>query len=263
MAHDGHGCGCEAGAICSFMFPGSGDSIALQVSGGEIVIGSVLSRMTCWRKYRVYRIFVALLLILPSAAMAADPLLDEPRWSLEVKGGLFYPELPNWETYYGEDRTSHYAGSLAYKLFRQIELGIEAGYIKDRGTGHAPLHGITSGRVTYELAPVSAFVLLRGVFNEQQWLIPYIGGGATRLYYRAKIEFQEIIRGAANGYYGRAGIQLLLDGVDPSAANSFYLDYGVFHTYFFVEAQRINAATKTSSIELGGTSYLAGLLFEF
>ncbi len=43
-------------------------------------------------------------------------------------------------------------------------------------------------------------------------------------------------------------------------------DYGVYHTYFFVEAQRskamINDVTGVS-VNLGGTSILGGLLFEF
>ena len=44
------------------------------------------------------------------------------------------------------------------------------------------------------------------------------------------------------------------------------MDYGVFHTYFFVEAQRTRAMIETvsgESIDLGGTSVLGGLLFEF
>jgi hypothetical protein len=45
-----------------------------------------------------------------------------------------------------------------------------------------------------------------------------------------------------------------------------YLDYGVFHTYLFFEAEYIRATVNTvtsGSVNLGGTSWLAGLLFEF
>ena len=31
-------------------------------------------------------------------------------------------------------------------------------------------------------------------------------------------------------------MQLLLDDFDPEAANSMYLDYGIYHTYLFLEA---------------------------
>jgi hypothetical protein len=187
---------------------------------------------------------------------------------LELKGGLFYPEIDNWQTYYGDQKTGHYAGTLAYKIFRQLEVGVEGGYIRDSGQGKAPLHsaaGVTvlAGNVTYELFPLQAFVLFRAVFSENQWLVPYVGGGWTRMYYREKIEFQDTIKGSFDGYHGRAGVQFLLDGLDRDAANSFYLEYGVSHTYLFVEAQKSRVMVDNSDLDLGGTSFLAGFLFEF
>jgi hypothetical protein len=198
--------------------------------------------------------------------------LDRPHWSVEVKGGYFYPELENWEAYYGDDKTWHAAGTVAYKFFRWAEIGVEGGMIRDRGTASAPFNSayfgtpVTAGEVTYQLFPVSAFVVLRGVFSEQQWLVPYIGGGYTRMHYRVKVEDQGSVRGSADGYNGRAGIQLLLDNLDQKAANNLYMDYGILHTYLFFEAQQTTArVTDVNGIEvdLGGLSYLWGLLFEF
>ncbi len=213
------------------------------------------------------RLFIFLFLFLmPSLTQAADPVLQRPHWSLEVKGGNFYPDIDNWKLYYGSNKTTHLAGSLAYKILRQLEVGIEGGYIWDRGQGFAPVHNEVAGNVKYDLAPLHAFVLFRGVFSEDQWVVPYVGGGWTRMYYREKIENQATVRGSTDGYHGRAGIQLLLDGIDPKAATSFYLDYGVHHTYLFVEVQSIRAKVNDAtgvSVDLGGTSYLAGLLFEF
>jgi hypothetical protein len=210
--------------------------------------------------------YIFILILLPIVAHAADEKQERPHWSLEFKGGFFYPDIENWQESYGSRKTSHYAATFAYKLFRQLELGIEGGYIKDTGQGFAPLHNTFAGNVTYELFPLEAFIVLRGVFSERQVVVPYIGGGWTRMYYREKVEFQETVKGHADGYHGRAGLQFLLDGLDQSAANSFYLDAGVFHTYFFLEAQRSRAMADTvtgGSVNIGGTSYLAGFLFEF
>ncbi|MDH4162158.1 MAG: MXAN_2562 family outer membrane beta-barrel protein [Nitrospirota bacterium] len=218
---------------------------------------------------RAIILLIAAVLLLPAAGHAASSRLDQPNWSLEVKGGNFYPEIDNWKDFYGRDHTWHYAGSLAYKVLRQVEAGIEAGYIKDRGQGYAPLNsqaqGVTvlSGRVTYELAPINVFVLFRGMFSDDQWLVPYAGGGYTRMFYREKIESQGAARGYVNGYHGRAGLQFLLDGIDSSAANNLFQDYGVHHTYLFVELEITKAALDNSSMDLGGKSYLAGFLFEF
>jgi hypothetical protein len=98
--------------------------------------------------------------------------------------------------------------------------------------------------------------------------VPYVGGGWSRLFYQEEVEKQSVSRGAANGYHARAGIQLLLDGLDSRAADSLYLDAGVFHTYLFLEAKYTRAMINTidnpsTSVNLGGTSYLGGLLFEF
>ncbi len=208
------------------------------------------------------------IIIVPSAAFADDPLLAQPHWSLELKGGRFIPDIENWRDYYGDRKTGHYAGTLAYKLFRQLEVGLEGGSIKDKGQGYAPMHDEFTGNVKYEVYPLHAFVLFRGIFGEGQWLVPYVGGGWTRMHYKEKIEYQPTARGRTDGSHVRAGLQFLLDNLDPGAANSFYLDIGVYHTYFFVEAQRIraminNADSLPVSVNLGGTSYLAGLLFEF
>ncbi len=216
-------------------------------------------------------IFIIIIILLPVVANAADAKEERPHWSLEFKGGSFYPDIENWQAYYGNRKTGHYAASLAYKLFRQLEVGVEGGYIRDTGQGFAPIHSaggipVFAGNVTYELLPVSAFLLLRGVFSERQVVVPYIGGGWTRMYYREETENQSVARGHADGYFGRAGLQFLLDGLDQSAANSFYLDYGVMHTYLFFEAQRSRAMIDTvtgESVNLGGTSFLGGLLFEF
>ena len=207
-----------------------------------------------------------LILALPAAALAAEPLIDQPHWSLEIKGGWFYPDIDNWKTYYGDDKTWHYAGSLAYKLSKQVEVGVETGYIKDRGQGAGSISGTVTGNVTYALAPLNVFVLFRGMFSETQWLIPYAGGGWTRMFYQEKIEDQSTVRGHADGYHGRAGLQFLLDEADSTSARNLRSDYGIYHTYFFLETQYSRAMITDltgASVNLGGTSYLMGILFEF
>jgi hypothetical protein len=201
-----------------------------------------------------------MLLVMPVAVPAAEPI---PHWSIEIKGGYFYPDIENWKTFYGDDKTWHYAGSLAYKVLRQVDVGVETGYIKDRGQAYAPLNGIVTGNVVYEVVPVNVFVLFRGVFSEKQWLVPYAGGGWTRMNYQVKVEDQGTVRGSVNGYHGRAGFQILLDDIDARSANHMFLDYGIKHTYLFGEVQITHATVGTPSINLGGTSYLAGFLFEF
>ena len=199
-------------------------------------------------------------------ARAASSLEERPHWSLEIKGGTFIPDIPDWALYYGKRSTSHLQGSLAYKVTRQIEAGIESGRITDDGRGYAPGHGTLAGDITYQLYPLNAFVLLRGVFSERQWLVPYAGGGWTRLFYKEEVKYQSTSRGFVDGYHARGGFQLLLDAVDTNASNRLSMDYGVHHTYFFIEAEYIKTMSGTAAavpVNMGGTSWLGGLLFEF
>lgn len=208
-------------------------------------------------------ILLVLALLVPTAAHAEDSYADEPHWSLELKGGAFTPAIENWDQYYGNTNMTAFEGALAYKLLRQVEMGIGAGSARDEGQAVAPGHGTLSGQVTYQLYPLHVFVLLRGIIDEDQWVVPYVGGGWTRMYYRVKIQEQEDVSGSADGYHVRAGLQFAMDGLDQRAANDMYKDYGVYHTYFFIEAEQTKAMVKSVSVDLGGTAYLMGLLFEY
>jgi hypothetical protein len=208
-------------------------------------------------------ILALMLLAAPLSVFAEDALLDKPNWSIEVKGGTFSPSLDGWKQNYGKRDMPEYALSVAYKLLRQVDIGIEGGLAKTRGPAIAQLHGTQAGNVTYEIYPVNAFVLFRGVVREDQWIVPYAGGGFTKILYREAVEGQGSRHGSANGYHARGGLQFLLDDVDRAAANGLYLDYGIIHTYFFVEAEYTVAKVKEVSTDLGGLAYLAGFLFEF
>jgi hypothetical protein len=211
-------------------------------------------------------ILILLCILLPAAASAESLDADRPHWSLEVKGGKFLPAIDGWAASYGERSTGQFEASLAYKILRQVEVGVAAGRIRDGGQGWAQIHQEYAGHINYQLFPVNAFVVLRGVFNENQWIVPYVGGGWTRMYYKEELNLQPTVRGYTDGSHVRGGLQFLLDALDAHAAANLLMDYGVFHTYFFVEAQRTRAMIETvsgESIDLGGTSWLGGLLFEF
>ena len=204
--------------------------------------------------------FIMLLIVffVPAIVHAADPLLEPPHWSLEFKGGMFAPALADWALYYDKRSMPEIEGSLAYKLIRQVDIGISVGYAKDKGHAVA-----SSANVTYEIVPVNLFILLRGVVNEDQWVVPYAGGGFTRLYYKEKIESQGTVNGSVDGYHVRGGLQFLLNSLDERAANRMFQDYGIHHTYLFGEAEYIHAVVRSVSVNLGGTAYLFGFLFEF
>lgn len=212
-------------------------------------------------------VWLALLLgtLTPLAHGAEDETAVRPHWSFEFKGGRFSPAIDDWSTYYGKDSMQHFSASLGYKVLRQLEVGVEVGTMHDRGQGNLPLNDIIGGRVYYELYPLHVFVLLRGVFVEGQWLVPYVGGGWTRMYYRQDVANQEGAKGSVDGSHTRAGVQLLLDVFAPKESGQLSAQYGIDNTYLFVEQQTIEAEVDAggATVDIGGDSVLIGVLFEF
>lgn len=215
-------------------------------------------------------VLTLLLIIVPSLALGAETRTDRPHWSLELKGGAFFPGTANWSKFYDGSYVGEYGGALSYKVFRQVELGLEGSYLSATGKGQQPIHGgdrpVQDSEVTYQLFPLNVFVLARGVFREDQWLVPYAAAGWTRMFYRQEVKGGETTRGSVNGYHARAGVQLLLDGLEPESSRNLYLDYGMHHTYLFLEAKYLRArvdTVTTGSVNIGGTSCLGGFLLEF
>lgn len=211
-------------------------------------------------------ILAAILMLIPGLVQAAETRTDRPHWSLELKGGAFFPDTANWSKFYGSSFTGEYGAAVSYKVLRQLEIGIEGTYARATGKGQQPIHGLVGGEVTHQQAPLNLFVLGRAVFDENQWLVPYAGGGYTKMFYRDEVKGGSTTQGSVNGFHARGGVQLLLDRIEPDAAKNFYLDFGVHHSYLFAEGRYTRAMADTvssGSVNIGGTSCLGGFLFEF
>lgn len=187
-------------------------------------------------------------------------------WSAEFKLGQFHPELDDWDKFYSEDNMTQYSVALAYKVLRQLEVGLEASYMSQDGRGFLPLNNQVGGEVDYTLVPASAYIILRGVFSDNQLIVPYVGGGITRMSYKQNVTGGTETKGNTDGIYYKAGIQLLLDRIDFGAAYALRRDFGIDNTYLFFEFAKTTAKINDvggNKVDLGGQSYALGLLLEF
>lgn len=208
-------------------------------------------------------VLLLLLVSLPTLAQAAEPRPDRPHWSLELKGGASFPSQSG---FFG-GANGEYGAALGYKVHRMVEVGVAASYLRGSGKGRQVAHNTESlDEVSYERVPVDAFVLGRLLFSEDQLLVPYLGAGYTRLFYRDKVSGGETTKVSVNGFHARAGMQVLLDRLEEDASRSLYHDFGIHHTYLFAEGKYLDARADRASggsVNLGGTSVLGGFLFEF
>lgn len=208
---------------------------------------------------------VAVLLI-PAFSFAAERA-ERPHWTLELKGGVVFPDVAQWSRFYGSSFMGEYGAAFSYKVHRLLDVGVEATYARSKGKGSQSEHGVVAdSEVTHQQVPVNVFLLVRGVADEKQWVVPYVGGGYTRMFFRQEVKGQGRAQGSVNGFHARGGLQFLLDRMEPEAAESLSRDFGLDHSYFFVEGRYTRAMADTvaaDSVNIGGSSCLGGFLFEF
>ncbi|OGW60958.1 MAG: hypothetical protein A2638_00625 [Nitrospirae bacterium RIFCSPHIGHO2_01_FULL_66_17] len=210
---------------------------------------------------------VLLVALCPSFARAADP---EPppnreRWSITVGGGYFAPAIEGWKEQYG--RRGGWLPTLAgsYALTPRLSIGGEAGYWTADSLARDVTGALSSERQRLTLVPVTAGVeyALRG--SADQTLVPFLGVGYRRVIYHLAVEGKDAIRGGAGGWVGRGGFDLLLNALDPTATAGLAEEWGITRTSLRIEAQRasVTAAGPVGDVDLGGTTVLLGLRFEF
>jgi len=184
-----------------------------------------------------------------------------PNWTLELYGSIFETEDDDWDIYYGGNRRPEVGGSMAYRFLSVLDIGVSWNYSRDSGSARLLSTGQKSGSSTYHSYPLDIFAVLHLRFSERQWIVPYGGGGYTRFGYKQTTEGQENIRGSIDGYFWRAGIQFLLDPLDPSAAKTMFTNYGAINSYLIFDFKKSTA--EVNDTDLGGIHYRTGILIEF
>jgi len=184
-----------------------------------------------------------------------------PKWAIEIKGGLFYPDLDDYELFYGSDNNGFWGLNAAYRFTNWMELGGEIGYSSDNGRGVLPGSGTLGGAVKYTVVPLQLFLNFRYDRSPNQLFVPYAGLGVVSSWYKLQIDQQSDRDGFSDiGPAGRAGVQVLLNRLDSRGAD-YVSGQRRFKSFLFLEAQYLK--TEKDDFDLGGKAYLLGLRFEF
>ncbi|HJP37678.1 MAG: outer membrane beta-barrel protein [Gammaproteobacteria bacterium] len=212
---------------------------------------------------KIGALLVCVLLALSVSGQEANAQVS-PRvapWVFEIKGGKIEPDLDSYKQFYGDSSSSFFAAAFAYRPSDWYEVGGELGYMKDSGRGLLADKITLGGSVEYMLVPAHLYVNVFARFSPDQWVVPYAGGGVTMAWFRQEVDSQPNRSGRADsGYNVRAGVQVLLNRLDRSAAKRVAED-GLINTYLFLEGQYFS--TEVDGIDLGGLTYMLGLRLEF
>src|SRR5690606_34295904 len=137
---------------------------------------------------------------LPPESASADsprdssPRTSSPRWMYEIKGGYAYPDLDDYDVFYGDDRDTVFAVAGAYRLRDRLEVGARIGYRRDAGIGRTVDGGEIEDAVRLEVLPVHAFADF--IFERRnRRFTPYAGIGFGWALYKQEVEMQEDVDG--------------------------------------------------------------------
>ena len=202
------------------------------------------------------RLAAVLVLGLLVTAQASAQGTDSPRWTYEVRGIYFRPDLPLFSTFYGDNHTTYFGLAGSYRFLDQLELGGEYGLMREHGVGVLANSGTLGGSVEYRLD--SFHVFANWIFQNAstQRVVPYLGGGLLVMRYEQAVELQPTIEGRTNpGWSARGGVRFQIASGSGSAESSNW------RSYMFVEAQHMSA--KVEGQNLGGNAFVLGFRMEF
>jgi len=202
-----------------------------------------------------------LLTVLASIPIGGSADTVASPWVFDLKGGLYKPDLPLYEDFYGDDTDVLVGLAFAYRFTQWLDLGVELSYARDKGVGLQPANMSLGGKVTYTLVPASVYLNFRGELSPDQLFVPYVGGGLTTAWYKQDVESQGSRDGRTDlGYNVRGGVQLFLNRLDRRTAARAAKGY-LQRSYLYFEVQYFS--TEVDGFDLGGVAYLLGLRMEY
>lgn len=204
---------------------------------------------------------LALSLAVNAATVNADADVQASGWSVAVRGGAFFPDFPEWKTFYGRDQVPQFGATVGRRFARIFALELDADYMGERGEGYLPLNDRKGGKVLHEQATLSLGAAIYGQFSPRQVLVPYVGAGYSHLFYQQSVQGGQQSRGGADGAYARAGIAWLVDRLDPSGASSLRRRWGIQHTYLYLDYRYLEI--EKNDIDLGGATVSLGVRLDY
>lgn len=239
---------------------------ALVLSLSLLAAGGLAGWRTLGSKRRARRLLPILLLaavVLGTGEARGEGL----RWTASAKGGVWFPAESGWDDHYDRNFAADWRLALGLRPLPRLELGLEGGYRKTEGEVDTSGSGEPLGRTldqTLTVFPVQAYAVfdLRGA--PDALLVPYVGVGYSRYYYRQEVEEASTVRGWQHGYHARAGLKVLLNPFDPAAARRAGGGLGPARTYACLEGQYARVDDFGSAdADLGGWSLLAGAVLHW
>jgi hypothetical protein len=210
-------------------------------------------------------------------------------WALELRMGPYSPDIdtefsgasqPPHAKYFGSKKRVLFQAEIDYQFFHRFgsaALGAQAGYFREGAQSFDVTGTETTGdRTALTLIPTSLQLVYRMDWAAKHLgipLVPYGKVGFNYTFWRVTDANGDTARasdgskgsGGTPGWQAAAGVAILLDWIDFGSARALDSETGVNHTYVFGEVARYAATGlgRKNALNVGDTTWIAGLMFEF
>jgi hypothetical protein len=194
------------------------------------------------------------------------------RFALELRIGPYHPDMGHndaFETFFGSDSGPLLATELdviAYRLPNLIYLGVGAGIGTASYSGHTrDSTGVaTAEKTTFGLVPIDLMAVLRVDALARKLSVPFIFTGKLGYqwtHWTTQDGKAASVTGWSVGPRWAAQLELDLDSFDEKAARRMDEEWGINHSFLFVELFGFSPSPR--SLPIGATAWTAGLGFVF
>ena len=213
------------------------------------------------------------------------------RWAIELRFGPYYPDVdaefkgdpavgPH-QRYFGTGKRLMTQLEVDYQFFRRfgtLAAALQVGYYSETANSfEVGSDKRSADETSLTLFPTALSLVYRFDVAARRWsipVVPYAKAGLSYTMWRvsdsngntAKSDMPGGTgRGGTLGWQAAAGASLMLDFLDPGSARELDSGSGVNHTYLFFELAHfaVDGFGKSGALNVGDTTWLAGLMFEF
>ncbi|MBW2146537.1 MAG: hypothetical protein JRG73_02545 [Deltaproteobacteria bacterium] len=185
-------------------------------------------------------------------------------WSVELRSGVYWPNVDEWEEVYGRKVGFLTEIHLRRQLLPRLEVGGSVGFLVESGHGRTSSGEASDQDFTLFLVPLQVEGVYLFDFLPEQLLVPYVKAGLDLWLFLERGDDSRDWSGTKGGYHGGGGLLLLLDRLDPEGARNFLRSTGIVNSYIVMDARYANVDNFGSSdLDLSGWIFQAGLMFQF
>jgi len=198
-------------------------------------------------------------------AEAKDPdAADSRKGHLEFRYGFFTLDDPNINRVMGESKNEVLWLEVGPHILPQVEVNAGLGWYQEIGNPILSSGGRSDDNVMLTALPVNISLALRGDFVKHQLVVPSVGASLEAWPWKQEPYGSDgSLSGVKTGWSWNAGLQLLLDRMDTSAASKLRVRTGIDDTYLTVSYRSQEVGDPNEGLYYSGSVLGLGLKFDY